>query len=112
MVHRIATSCFKGRSCGGQPVGGQQVVGKGMPERHGLGLEPATHLKNAEPVVLEMGIEPFDELSAPVDVLSGGAVHSAAPRLYAVGFFGPLPCPSGQRLWFDVIALGRERSID
>src|SRR5438105_1304226 len=84
----------------------QEIVGEGVPQCHRLDLDQAAHRHEPEAVVLEMTIEPLDELAEAIDLLTGLRCHPAAPFLDAVGFARPLALAVGQRPRADVVALG------
>src|SRR6516165_11124732 len=89
-----------------------------MPQRDRLGLDQATNGNEAEPVVLEVAIDPLDKLAKAEDLLAGLRCHPAAPLLHAVGLprplapaIGPRPlAPAiGPRPRADVVPFGRHR---
>src|SRR5258708_2317513 len=80
-----------------------------MPQRHRLGLDQAANVEKAEPMVLEVGIDPLDEPAKSVDLLAGLRSHSAAPLLHALRFPRPLAFAVGKRPGADVVALGWRR---
>src|ERR1700681_3237627 len=90
----------------------QQIVGKRMPQRHRLGLDQAANRNEAEPMVLEVGIDPLDEFAKSVYLLSGLRSHPAAPLLYTLRFPRPLFRPFGERCRLDIVALARCRRKD
>src|SRR3954463_6978289 len=80
-----------------------------MPQRHRLGLDQAANVEKAEPMVLEVGIDPLDELTKSVNLLARRRPHPAAPFLDALRLPRPLALTVGQRPGADVIALGWRR---
>src|SRR5260370_549634 len=84
-----------------------QIVGKCMPQRHRLGLDQAANRNEAEPMILQMAVDPLDELAKSVYLLAGLRSHPAAPLLYALRFPRPLFRPLGERCRLDVVALAR-----
>src|SRR5580693_10488502 len=89
-----------------------QIVGKRMPQRHRLGLDQTANRNEAEPMILQVGIDPLDELAKSVCLLSGLRSHPAAPFLYALRFARLLSRPLGERCGLDVVALARCRRKD
>src|ERR1700761_9415944 len=81
-----------------------------MPQRHGLGLDQAAHWKEAEAVVLGVGVEPLDQLADSEHGLPLWGLHPPAPLFDGFGLAVSLALAIGQNPWADVLALGRRRS--
>jgi hypothetical protein len=85
-------SCFASRGSevlggvGPQALGGHEVVGDGVPERMGLGLDQTAHGKKTKAVVLAIGVDPLDALTQGINSLARFARHPFAPRLEAGSF--------------------------
>src|ERR1700737_259296 len=58
-------------------------------------------------MVLEVGVDPLDELAKLVDFLAVLRCHPATPLLHALRFPGPLAQAVGKRAGGYVVALGR-----
>src|SRR5450631_768481 len=94
---------------GPQPMRRHQIVGERMPQCYRLGLEQTANRNEAEPMVLQVGVDPLDELAKSVRLLAGLCSHPGAPLLYALWFPLPLLRPLGERFRLDVVALARCR---
>ena len=55
---------------GPQALGGHEVVGDGVPERMGFGLDQTAHGKKTKAVVLAVGVDPLDALAQGIDSLA------------------------------------------
>src|SRR5208282_3090623 len=88
---------------GPQPMCRHEMVGKRMPQRHRLGLDQAANRNEAEAMVLEVAVDPLDELAQAEHLLAGWCCHPAAPLLHALGFLRPLLRPLGERCRFDIL---------
>src|SRR6202171_4865868 len=86
-----------------------QIIGKRMPKYHRLGFDQAANVEKAEPMVLEVGVDPLDELAKSVDLLAGLRSHPAAPLLHALGLPRTSSRPVCKRLGLYILALGRGR---
>src|ERR1700722_10626815 len=68
-----------GLGAGPQTSGGEEIVGKRMPERMSLRLDEPAHGKKAEAVVLAVTMDPLDALAQGVHGLARLARHPLPP---------------------------------
>src|SRR5690348_10092448 len=84
VMPRVKLSPRRSRPAGGlqaEARSGDEIVGEGVPERLGLGLDQAANGEKTKAMVLAVGIDAFDALAQGVDGLAGLARHPFPPRL-------------------------------
>src|ERR1700722_16166026 len=97
---------------GPQTSGGEEIVGKRMPERMSLRLDEPAHGKKAEAVVLAVCMDPLDALAQGVHGLARLARHPLPPRLETDGLLVALADAPRQAGQFDVVPVARRRRKD
>src|SRR6185312_2378044 len=105
-LHRVLSGGSKS-----QPPRRYEVVGEGMPQRHGFGFEQATDSYEAEAVVLAIRIEPLDQLARPVNLPASVTDHPVPPFFDTVRLARSFVLPLPERFRRDALGLDRRRCI-
>src|SRR3984957_2388797 len=95
-----------------QTSGGEEIVGKRMPEPMSLRLDEPAHGKKAEAVVLAVCVDPLDALAQGVHGLACLARHPLPPRFETDGLLVALADAPRQAGQFDVVPVARRRRKD